>query len=262
MRKLLTLGGTVAILFFVGLIALGDWSLSGDKKITTDDDKNEASISITFPKIEERKIAEALLQKTISQTDGILDKNTTQKLADDLSKEIVAKNPAGPGPLGSQKVSVPQAEEIVANFLQNGIDNFDYEALKPKISDADLNVVTDSGETLSIYYKNFFKILGGNYDLGPANSDPTNSLDILVSVYENYIKKFYTLEVPEKLTSFHKQQISLLAAQRNIYRLMRDYDIDPLKAILAMKSLETVRAENAQLYTELTKFLIKDGADI
>ncbi len=257
MRKLLTLGFVAVILIFSALITLGNWSLNDDKKQAADDSAKNPGVSISFPQIEEQKIAEALLQKTLSQTTKILGENATKKLADDLSKEIVEKNPNGPGPLGSQKISVPQAEEIVADFLQKGVDNFNYEELKPAIADSDLNIVGDDPAALARYYKNFFEILSGNFNLGPAESDPQNSLDILVSVYENYIKKFYLLETPEKFADIQKQQISLLAAQRNIYRLMRDYENDPLKAVLAMKALDTVKQETADLYTKLAKTVAK-----
>lgn len=257
------LGGKFLIFGFLGILAvfvivfsLGSYDVSrrenrGNPSTSSGAIFAEQSRGNTVNKISAREAAEALLGKNIPQE--LFIKNTTEKLAENISKKIVSENPAGPGPVGKQKLKVPNPQELVNNYLQKSIDGFDYAALKPKISDSEIKITDDaSPAVLANYLKSFFEILN-KVPANNAQADVSGALSTIIAIHNNYLTEYYALAAPLSLVNLHKQQISLLAASRNIYELVRSYEDDPLKAMLAMKAIDQVRAETAWLYNEVVK---------
>lgn len=189
----------------------------------------------------------------------VLGKNATLGLAKKLSLEILAKNPQGPvSKDGSPRVNIPEAQEIISEFLEKGIKEFDYEALKPKIQDANIKIITESGAlVIRSYVDNFFAIL--NKNLGERGEDARNINDvegsaaIMVEIYNDYIKSFYELRVPVALKEIHKKELSLLIASKKIFEILRDYEGDPLKAAIALNAFESLKMEMADVYVELVR---------
>ena len=181
--------------------------------------------------------------------------NATQKLAAQVAQELVRLNPNGPTlPTGAKGATVPDAEKLVNEFLTQGIKDFDYEKLKPTINDADVRIVeTEDPIILAQYIKSFFTILSR---VPQSLDDPdAGSIDILASVYDGYIRDYSALQVPRVLLSIHKKNLISLVATKRTLAIVRNYQADPLQAVLAFKALNNLRADMQTLYTEVALFI-------
>ncbi len=267
--------GSIAILGgFVIIFLLGSYDLnekngggpstsselrSGNNAAIANNLFAEPSRSNTVTKESAKAAAEALLKNSLPAE--LFLKNTTEELAENISKKIIEKNPDGPGSVGAQKLSVPNPESIVNDYVQKGIDGFNYNALKPKITDSDIRIIADeSSEAFSTYVKSFFGILNNGGEV--PSGDPQTALATMIRVYGDYLTGLYALPVPKIFAELHKQQIALIAAEKNIYELVQNYEEDPLKAILAMKALEVSKSEITNVYTEIVKLGAERGAKL
>ena len=207
-----------------------------------------------------KEAADLLLKDLAAQ------KNSTQALAEVISKQLINENPTGPVlDEGLKKLRAPDVSEIINNYLKDGADNFNYQALKPEINDTDLSVIADrSPEALDAYLQKFLGILAQIYkNRAPqteATSDPRGAAGELAGIYGDYMARLYGLAVPEPLAPAHKKQIASVAATKKIFEIMRDYDNDPLAAVLALNSLNVIQAENVDIYREMARVIAENKA--
>ncbi len=191
--------------------------------------------------------------------------NTTNSIVQMISQEILAKNPDGPGP--DPRLAVPKAEEVVNNILAKGIKDFDYETLKPQVTDGDIKITRNADKAaLSDYVHAFFAIFSKTSGAEDAiGADPTNPLEsagTLADVYGGYEKDLRALPVPEELVAFHKRMIALMAANKKIFDIVAAYESDPMKTVLALQALGATKNELAQLYSEIALFAAKKNIAI
>lgn len=136
-------------------------------------------------------------------------------------------------------------EKSISQYLENEVKKFDANNLKPVIDPKNLKIINDSSEAaikeyvnnLNIVYKDLNnidqKILIENSSL----EIPIN-FNLIISAYQKIIDSLYKIAVPQNLTFVHQEQIALLSAQRNAFKIIKDYEKDPMKAILAMEAGE------------------------
>ena len=185
-------------------------------------------------------------------------------MAKNISEKIVENNPAGPlTQNGAKKIKAPEASEIVEKFLAEGLANFDYESLKPKIADSDINISANASlENIEKYVKEFlaltFKPLSGRAEQVADSSDPTNAVFSLILVYEERMNEFLALEVPKILAPLHKKHLALLGANKKIFELINEYDNDPLTSVLALNALNLIRAESVDIYRDIARVVIEN----
>jgi hypothetical protein len=248
--------GTKAILILGLPLILGifvaDFSAQNSKsKIAGNEAAEEPAIVAVSDSASAKEAAELLLKNI---TGG---KNSTRVLAEAVSSKLLQENPTGPVLVGGIKqLKAPDASEIIQKFLEDGADNFNYADLKPQIADSDLNIIISaSAGDLATYIKKFFAIISTLPEerLAQATNiaDPGSAVAGLIAIYEKQIADFLALAVPEILVPLHKKQLGLLGANKKIFELIRDYERDPLTSVLALNSLNVVRAESLDVYREI-----------
>lgn len=252
--------GTKAILILGLPLILGvfiaNFSAENNKpKIASNKEAAEPAIVAVSDSASAKEAAELLLKNITSS------KNSTRLLAEAVSSELLQENPTGPVSVGGVKqLKAPDASAIVQKFLEDGANNFNYADLKLQVADSDLNILNSAApQDLSAYLKRFFKILSvvpeGRLAQATNAADPGDAVSGLIAIYEKQIADFLALPVPQIFASLHKKQVSLLGANKKIFELIRDYERDPLTSVLALNSLNVVRAESLEVYREIAKII-------
>jgi len=188
--------------------------------------------------------------------------NLTNSLISTVGKYLVENNPSGPQTIDGQKaISVPSAETIAKDLLVEAAEKFDLNQLRPTILEKNLNISTDSSkESLTKYITALNNIIieqskkfpDGFFD---AQNLTMDSIDTLLGVYTMTFNKVLKLSVPKSALAIQKKQLELLGAKKNIYQKFKDYEKDPITALLAIQSLEKFDAEFELLSADIRLFI-------
>ena len=185
-------------------------------------------------------------------------KNLTDILTQKIEESIGKENTEGFKTLNGQTlISAPKPEQLVEELVAEAQKNFDPESLRPKISEADLKIITkNTKEDFTEYFLALGQIaITANKKMPAGFITPENiSLDdfkIITLIYEDYVKSLNGLAVPDKLTDIHKKQIELIVFRKNIYEKMANADQDPMTALLAVDELLKLDLEFATLKEDM-----------
>ena len=177
--------------------------------------------------------------------------NLTRGLATKISQMIIEKNPNGPQMANQERtLSVLSTENFVQNAVGDALKNFDASYFQPEIPKSDIKV----GENKD-YFKNFQDIIQKNFanlTLKWENAK-NNNFDQLIGAYNKTIDEFYKLLTPENLAYIHQKEIGLLTGQKRIAETLKDYEADPMQALLALQYSETINKEFEKLKAEIAK---------
>jgi len=191
--------------------------------------------------------------------------NLTESLAKDLILEVISKNPDGVRSIEGELSLVTPDEIPLDAFVANNYHLIDWRNFVPKVSDSDIKVTSEtSTEAYTAYLNSLYRII--RETPSAKSSAIANKLgekdyywaaNELVRKYEDTIQAVYALPVPVGLKEFHKKELALLTAQKNVYQKIGTSKYDPLSAIFAMQANEKIDSEFAALKEEL-KITIQD----
>jgi hypothetical protein len=136
-------------------------------------------------------------------------------------------------------------ESSINQYFENEIKKFDANSLKPIISSKNLKIINDlSKEAVENYIKNLNAVYKDLINIDQKILIKNSSLEIpinfnvAINAYQKIIDSLYKIAVPQNLNFVHQEQIALLSAQRNAFKIVKDYEKDPMKAMLAMEAGE------------------------
>lgn len=185
-------------------------------------------------------------------------KNITRDLSEKIGKEIIARNPDGPSLIDNDEwVKALDPEEVINKLLADDIENFNYKDLIPSINLNELKVAGESNSQLTEHYlENFKSILENNFqDLSFNWKNPDyKDFNGLITAYEKAIVEFYQLPVPKNLAPIHQKEIALLKAQKTIFENIKNYQSDPVLALLSIQANGQIDQEFARLKKELLSY--------
>lgn len=184
--------------------------------------------------------------KNLSESDV---KNTTNELVKNISRELAANPPGSLDP-----------DKVVEEYIAEGIKNFSHQTLKPEIKTGDLKIIANtSSQLVENYLTSFENILETNFAgvSVPLNDYDSQEWDILQKTYDKTIAEFYNLPVPQNLVNVHRQEISLLMAQKKIFEYIRNYKNDPLQAWLAISASQNIDQEFIELGKIINQYVQK-----
>ncbi len=187
--------------------------------------------------------------------------NLTETFTKKISDAIAQNNPTGTTKIGDKpQLNVPDPDSIADSILTDAAANFDPNSLKPIIKDSDIKISQDnSREALLTYMSSFQEIIRGAANEIPSGMlirEPTiEDADPLMTIYRKAANKFYNLTVPSSLINIHKKEIALLIAKKNVFEKTKNYQKDPLSAVLAGQALEIIDSEFLQLSEDFKSFI-------
>ncbi len=188
--------------------------------------------------------------------------NATQEAASAIATELLAKNPDGPSLLaGKSSITAINPDDLAGNALAQSLANFNPESVKPQIPLSAIKVVdTNTPEALTAYLREFTRIITTNSPGAHFNPSPNSPAQLIpvAHVLEKTIKEFYELSVPVPLTTLHREEISLLTAEKNIISSIISAADDPLASLLALQMWPEVNNGFADLSQKLNDFIAKN----
>lgn len=191
--------------------------------------------------------------------------NATHNLGAKIAKEIIRRNPMGPGPVGAQKLELAKPAEIVDAFIADALKTFDPKLFRPDISRSILAIIPDSKEAFIAYFRNLQNILTKEFagvDFGSLKDPAKMNFSQLLSTYSRAVDALLKLPVPETLAAIHQKEISLVKGQANMMRLLSRYEEDPLRAYVALSAGAQLNEEFAALHAAITDFISKNSITI
>ncbi len=192
--------------------------------------------------------------------------NITKDLANEISKDILVRNPNGPSKIGDEQwIDVVDPEKITDLVIGDGLKNFDAKDFESEISINQFKITSDNSVSAqTVYFKTFIDILTHNFQNIHADfTDPklAGSSELFKS-YDQAIGAFYNLEVPSQLVSYHQQELNLLTSQKKIFEALANYEKDPVRAILVNQLLSGVDAKLLDLGQTVMNYIQKNNLNI
>lgn len=192
--------------------------------------------------------------------------NITKDLATELGRDIFVRNPEGPATIDDKKwINVVDPEVIVQSLTEDGFKNFNPKEFQPEVKLTDLKINPNSNQSLSeVYLKTFRSILSHNFKDTKVDFEHPELIGIknLINAYDQSVKNFYNLEVPQNLIEIHRKEISLLTGQQKVFIAMANYQQDPLQAMLVGKVYGQLEKEFKDLKLEINEFISENKLNI
>jgi hypothetical protein len=193
------------------------------------------------------------------ETTATSSENYTTRLTDSIAKELIAKNPEGPSLIdGKPNINAIQPEHLIDGALAQEIATFDYHELKPAVHPSDLKVVPrDDVAAMTDYFKQLLQITTKNHRHLPVDPKNPSAQDFAAFrvVSSNILDELYRLPVPKNLVGLHAEEISLVAAQNNIFTILANYDKDLLKSFLAIQAFSKINQDFVSLNERFSQII-------
>ncbi len=186
------------------------------------------------------------------------EKSLTLSFIEDLNQEIASQNPGGARTIDGEVSLVAPNEISVKDFAVRNSELIDWRNFIPEISDKDIKVTSNnSAKEYTKYLNSLYGVLReilaatSTTKVQPEQKDYSWAATEMVNKYEVTIQAVYALSVPIGLKEFHKKEIALLTAQKNIYQKVATGKKDPLSALIAMQANKKIDDEFKSLKQEL-----------
>lgn len=163
--------------------------------------------------------------------------------------ESLAKNQQG------GKLRMPDEGELNQLLNDKNLDPAKDFNFGPTITDKDIIISKDSSGLAPENYVNIFNNLVDKYfrNIDALDALKVSSLeeikqgDAIIGRYDQFISDFKNTAVPLAMATFHKRVLTLAMTERNVLDALRNYQNDPIKASVAIKTLPAVLKDFATL---------------
>lgn len=258
-RTFLVFGITAILSVFVTLIILG--SIPQTPKITTTQiaqprAQPSDALTLSVPASTHADPHTPLVARALPQT------NATRVLAKELAAEIIKRNPAGPGPKGSQRLTLLKPTEAVDALAAQALEKFNPKDFHQTIPTTDIHIVADSKEAFAQYFNNLSTAITthfANVDFAPKTDLSAMNFPRILAAYRNLIAALKRIEVPAALTALHQEELSLVLGQQRLIKYLAAYDTDPLSALLALNMQQQLEEDSSSLGNSFRVFINNQG---
>ncbi len=251
----------IALIFLSGAI-LGSFILLKPKTLS----KN---IAVNNPPAEnsEKKVSFESIQTLASingDSSGIetpeKNPNITAEIGKKIAQEFLDKNPQGPETIDQQKViNTSDPENLALKLMDSKVSETALNLFNPVIKPESLKIDSlNDNKTLENYLREFKKLIQTNFvGLSVDFSNPTIAdFENLTTRLNETIGGFYALRAPAPLFEMHREEIRLLTVQKNIFESLKNYETDPVLAMLAIEAFTKNDTDFLTLRSRLNDFVV------
>lgn len=232
--KFFALGTSIGALTLLALLIV----LGGKNKVTLSEEINR---SLT------------LIPETIQLP------NLTEKLANQVARTVVAKNPQGPTINGA---TLPSAAEIAAQTIESELKNFNPGDLWPIIEEKRLLIIEQPQDAdRTSYFVALQKALSAERGVVLKTGEmPTKEAFLDASHrFKNAMAAAADIPTPRDLLDMQIQALEILGAQANCFELLANYEADPVKALLATETQKSITQETQDLSQKMVSYIQEHG---
>jgi len=184
--------------------------------------------------------------------------NLTEKLTDQLAKEIVASNPDGPSPDGVG-IIIPDPDELVAKTLRDQLAGFDPADLRPFITEKEIVIKKSATDQDRVdYFKLVPTIFAKRFSeqhIADLKNPRPEEFSAVSKAYKDTMAELASVPIPEDLTDIHIHTLEMLGIQSSSFELLSKFKEDPLKALLAAQLQESIAQEASELRQEMVSYI-------
>ena len=180
-------------------------------------------------------------------------KNLTELATDKISEQIIAQ-PEKSGVMKAQ----PNPSQIANSALLTSIQSFEPSDLLPLIKSSSFVIApTNTDEAKRIYLSQLAAILKSAGGEIPQSSTDVGFPDFSLAFtrYADAGQQLLALPVPRDFIEIHRQAIDMVGIQKNILAILKNHNVDPVRAYLASQN-QTMVSENLNtLNAEINSYL-------
>ncbi len=191
---------------------------------------------------------------SIGSTEG--QQTLTQAIADQITQQIISKNPEGPevgkGLLASDPAIV--IEEAIAAELAN----VSADKLRPVVDRSKLTILPTTSKALATtYLTDATAVVKKNLGNLRVRTDELFATDFpaFLEGLDATVEALYKLPVPSDLVAFHIQEIEIFGEQRNIFSAIQNFKVDPIAGYIALQETKVLQKENMELQEWLMNYI-------
>jgi len=194
----------------------------------------------------------------------------TKKISDQIAKDIIAKNPAGPAIIGDKPAININPGEVIEKLVESVQTSDKTAESEFDVPLKDLSVIysNDLG-TKKQYFSEFQRIIKETLD-APGQPTIFDAFEKIVfgggdaelreisKRHEAAILAMKKLAVPAELIPLHKSEIALIAKTKAMVDGMLAYTSDPLRAYIAFQIYPKLQDEASALQKEFIAYVTKE----
>ena len=171
--------------------------------------------------------------------------NLTEQFAASLARDVVDKNPNGPGAEGASRgLEAPDIGALIESFLNQepSIVNTGAHISTPKF----VVIENASFAALSVYLQDFtlaINIWIDDVDPLDASSDFKKVFREMAQRQVRAINALTDIAVPSSFAGLHRRALSVLATNKTFFNQLQDYSDDPLRAVLTIRQFAASKAD-------------------
>jgi len=187
--------------------------------------------------------------------------NITESVATLVAGEIVAQNPDGPKSVEGEQVGLQTIDpgKLTEETLAKAFAEVNIEDLRPKITLQNLIIIKSTEKALAeAYFKNIGAMVTENFPAGTSINwdDPARTnFTALIDAYDRSMNEGLAIAVPQDLAELHRRYLSLLGAERNTLTLIKNYQLDPAQATVAIEAGNQFTTELLRVLTEMDSYV-------
>lgn len=180
--------------------------------------------------------------------------NLTETLANSFSQDVFNANSDIAQGEKNPSVALPNPNAVTSAINQSMEQSIQF----PVFSEKDLRIINDdSSAAQTAYLESLGKISEENFGSFKTpmpsildeffNKNNPAKLSKYIAVAESQITDILALKVPQRFSAWHLQNLNLWNKKTVVYKAILGIDVDPLKAIIAMKQVNDTLQENNNL---------------
>lgn len=251
------IGGVLVIgLIIAGLAIFGNYI----------DNKNNSNKNNTLTKPPSLKISQSEIissAKTASaknnknQNNQFLEEEELKQISQKITKAVVDLNAQGLTTINNQQyIKALNPQKIINQILQEEISKLEAIAQKtaePSVVIKSDKIIKSADKSQEKEYLRWFQDTLNKYDqkINTLKVQTTADLWMFADIYEQAINEFYNKQVPEQLLPLHKQEISLLIQEKEVWQKLANAESNPLEAILALRRYKELEKEFKSLQASI-----------
>ncbi len=219
---------------------------------------NESLAALKTDEVANENARRGKIPRLLSQTKL---PNATELAAQKFFEDIIARKTRGEiafdGKGGSDALGV---QTFIEEVIGQGFDAFDYESLKPVIPASELTLIETTPATVAAYLESFSKAVGAfaASEIDFARLSPATFSKIETALGA-IARELAEMPVPARAATLHAEELSLVAAERNIFAALARAEEDPLAALLVIQAIPLLNDEFAALKRDFERLAREEG---
>ncbi len=185
--------------------------------------------------------------------------NLTQQLAQRVAKSILDKNPNGPTSVNNlQQLTTLNPNALVNQGLTDELKNFDYSRFQSTVDVNKIKIVAAGDASANNHYLIGLSAILQNKFLNISVDQKNLNLadfNTLKDAAAQAVTELYNLPVPQKLASYHIQEIKIAGSFENAASAIVKASDDPLLALVAVEFLSKANQEFADVNKKLQQYI-------